>query len=137
MSDIINTIKRYPLSTFLIVVIWIICLIPVPETPLSDISMIDKWTHFVMYGTLSMCLWFECIRNGRMQSASGNIYTVKRWMFIPCVLCTVIMGGLIELAQAYLTTCRSGDWLDFLCNSIGVVLGTVVALILSLFFRRK
>lgn len=137
MSDIINTIKRYPLSTFLIVVIWIICLIPVPETPLSDISMIDKWTHFVMYGTLSMCLWLECIRNGRVPSASGNIYTVKRWMFIPCVLCTVIMGGLIELAQAYLTTCRSGDWLDFLCNSIGVVLGTVVALILSLFFRRK
>jgi VanZ family protein len=33
------------------------------------------------------------------------------------------MGGMIELAQAYLTTCRSGEWLDLLANSIGVVIG--------------
>jgi VanZ family protein len=35
------------------------------------------------------------------------------------------MGGMIELAQAYLTTCRSGEWADLLANSIGVVLGNV------------
>ena len=35
------------------------------------------------------------------------------------------MGILIELAQAYLTTCRSGDWFDAVCNSIGVLLGSL------------
>lgn len=28
----------------------------------------------------------------------------------------------MELGQAYLTTYRSGDWLDFAANSTGVVL---------------
>ena len=45
-------IKKYPISLFLVVAIWIICLIPIPETPLDDVPMIDKWTHFVMYGSL-------------------------------------------------------------------------------------
>jgi VanZ family protein len=36
------------------------------------------------------------------------------------------MGGMIELAQAYLTTCRSGEWLDLLANSIGVVIGNTL-----------
>jgi hypothetical protein len=26
----------------------------------------------------------------------------------------------MELMQAHLTTCRNGDWLDFVANSIGV-----------------
>ena len=33
-----------------------------------------------------------------------------------------------ELAQAYLTTYRSGDWWDFVANSIGVVIGVVLGL---------
>ena len=34
----------------------------------------------------------------------------------------------MELAQAYLTTYRSGDWWDFVANSIGVVIGVVLGL---------
>ena len=37
----------------------------------------------------------------------------------------------MELAQAYLTTYRSGDWWDFVANSIGVVIGVVLGLMLS------
>lgn len=39
------------------------------------------------------------------------------------------MSGLIELAQAYCTTCRSGDWLDFAANTVGVLLGNVIGFI--------
>ena len=52
-------IKKYPISLFLVVAIWIICLIPIPETPLDDVPMIDKWTHFVMYGSLCSVIFAE------------------------------------------------------------------------------
>ena len=46
------------------------------------------------------------------------------------------MGGLLELLQAYATTTRNGDWLDFAANSLGVTLGAVFGMIL-LFLRNK
>ena len=36
------------------------------------------------------------------------------------------MSGLVELAQAYATTTRHGDWLDFAANSVGVLLAAVL-----------
>ena len=54
-----NILKSYPLSVLSVVVIWVLCLIPIPETPLSDIRMIDKWTHFVLYGGLCAVVWAE------------------------------------------------------------------------------
>ena len=56
---IAKKIKNYPLSSLLVVAIWVVCLIPVPETPLNDVCFIDKWTHFVMYGSLTTVIWFE------------------------------------------------------------------------------
>ena len=43
------------------------------------------------------------------------------------------MGGLVELAQAYLTTYRSGDWFDALCNCLGVLLGCLIGILLERF----
>ena len=41
------------------------------------------------------------------------------------ILAPIAMSGCIELMQTYLTTNRSGDWLDFLANSTGVLLAVV------------
>ena len=60
---------------------------------------------------------------------------VRGHLLLGGVLCPIIMGGLIELAQAYLTTCRSGDFFDFVCNSMGVLLGCLVGLILKAILR--
>ena len=43
----------------------------------------------------------------------------------------VALGGLMELLQAYATTTRSGEWLDFWADSVGVLLGTAVGLAMS------
>lgn len=110
-----QTLKNYRCSVFLVVFIWVICLIPIPDTPLDDVRFIDKWTHFAMYAVLTLCIWWE----------SGK--TLRKWGRI--VVLPIIMGGLVELAQAHLTTCRSGDVLDFCANSFGVVIGTVFALV--------
>jgi len=109
-EKMLSNIKSYPFSYILIIVIWILCLIPIPEnTPLSGFSLIDKWTHFVMYGVFSLVICFE----GKRIS----------WYSL---LIPTLMGGLIELAQAYLTTCRSGEWADMLADTIGVILGNIL-----------
>ena len=168
---IAKKIKNYPLSSLLVVAIWVVCLIPVPETPLNDVCFIDKWTHFVMYGSLTTVIWFEYLRKKRPltrhcvtpspQGARGEVCNgpltksneqemvtsssplgermpegqVRGHLLLGGVLCPIIMGGLIELAQAYLTTCRSGDFFDFVCNSLGVLLGCLVGLILKAILR--
>lgn len=125
MNRILNFAKRYPLSMTLVVVIWVLCLIPtVPETPLSRFSLIDKWTHLVMYGTLVAVIWWEYTR----QHTTNN----ARRLFLLAFLAPVAMGGLVELAQAYCTGGRrSGDWYDFAANTIGVVLGTLIGILLA------
>lgn len=112
-------IKKYPISLFLITAIWIICLIPIPETPLDDVPMIDKWTHFVMYGSLCSVIFTEY--------ANRHIKPNIKRLAIGGVLLPIIMGGLIELAQAYCTGGnRSGDWMDWIADSIGVMIGTAI-----------
>ena len=112
-------IKKYPISLFLITAIWIICLIPIPETPLDDVPMIDKWTHFVMYGSLCSVIFAEY--------AYRHIKPNIKRLAIGGVLLPIIMGGLIELVQAYCTGGnRSGDWIDWIANSIGVMIGTAI-----------
>lgn len=120
-----NILKSYPLSVFSVVVIWVLCLIPIPETPLSDIRMIDKWTHFVLYGGLCAVVWAEY---GRQHARPLNR---RAWIYT--LLLPVIMGGLIEIVQA---TCtggnRSGDIMDWAADNIGVVLGQLIGIPLAL-----
>ena len=125
ISKLKNIVKRYPATSFLIVVIWVICLLPIPENvPLGDVPMMDKWTHFVMYGTLCTVMWWEYLRRHEQKNAGK--------LFLLAFLAPIIMSGMIELAQAYLTNGnRSGDWLDFVANSIGVVLGNVIGILLA------
>ena len=126
-----NLIARYPLSAALIVAIWVMCLTPwIPETPLNDVSLIDKWTHLVMYGTLTAVIWWEYLRQHPQPES--------RRLLLLAFLAPVAMGGMVELAQAYCTAGhRSGEWLDFLANSLGVVLGTFLGLILMGIKNRK
>ena len=42
------------------------------------------------------------------------------------VVAPILMSGVIELAQVYLTTYRTGDWADFAANSMGVLLALIV-----------
>ena len=107
-------ILRYTVSWLLIVAILLACFLPVPETEMDDVPFIDKWVHILMYLMLSSSLWIEYLRS------HTHIDYPK--------LCVgaIVLSGLIELGQAYCTTTRSGDWLDFLANVTGVGLGALL-----------
>ena len=52
------------------------------------------------------------------------------------VLMPIVMSGVIELGQAYLTVHRSGEWWDFASNTIGVFTA-LAGMLLYFFFLRK
>lgn len=109
--------KKFPLTLLCAAAIWVLCLIPVPETRLADVPFIDKWAHMVMYGGLTFLFWTE-LRFSRLRPPLSRCAV---WG----VAVPVLMSGLLELLQTYATTCRSGDWADFAANAVGVALGTV------------
>ena len=125
-----NYIRKQPLSILLIIAIWVVCMIPIPETPLNNVAFMDKWTHFVMYATVVIVVSTEYGRRSRRIQWSRYL--------VGAVLLPVVMGGLVELAQAYLTNgVRSGDWLDFLANSVGVLIGSIVGIPLAMHLARR
>ena len=119
IAYIMKSIRKYPVSLFLIAAIWTVCLIPIPETPLNDVPMMDKWTHFVMFGVLSLCIISEYVYRHRKP---------KGWdVALVGMLLPFAMGGMIELAQAYCTGGnRSGDVMDWLADGIGVLIGAAI-----------
>ncbi len=115
-------IRRYPLSLTCILLIWYLCIwfMP-PEMPLKDVKFIDKWTHFVMYGGTCSVIWIEYLR------CHTKLNPMR--LFLLAWLAPVLMSGCIELIQNYLTTNRSGEWLDFAANTCGATIGNVVGII--------
>jgi VanZ family protein len=126
MYFFVRFVRKYPLSLFCILLIWVLSLTPFfPETPFDHVEFIDKWTHFVMYGGTCSVIWFEYLRH----------HKVIEWrkVVLLAVVGMILLGGLIELLQAYCTTTRSGEWLDFFADSIGVLLGTAIGLLMKAF----
>lgn len=130
MNYLCDLIKKQPFTTCLIVIIWILCLIPIPEqVPLKGVPMMDKWTHFVMYGTLCLTIWIEYLKRHKK--------TNKKRIFLFAIIAPILMSGIIELVQAYCTGGRrSGELLDFAANSIGVGIGNAIGILLG-WFRAK
>lgn len=121
-------IKNYRFSLFCIVLIWVLSLMPVPDTDLAeDIPFIDKWTHIVMYlGTCSI-IWIEYYLKHKAE-------TNKIRLLIGAIILPILMSGILELLQKYCTGgLRNGDWIDLAANTTGVVL----AAILGVFFFRR
>ena len=108
----------------LIATIWVLCFIDVPETPLDNVSLIDKWVHIVMYGGTCAVIWLEYLLKHKKLSPSR--------LLVFAVIAPVAMSGVIELLQAYCTGGRrSGDWMDFAANTVGVILGAGVGILLA------
>ena len=76
---------------------------------------------------------FLCLWGYRKQFISSGI-TYKRKAILLAIVISIAYGGLTELMQEYLVPSRTGDWVDFLADGIGTLLG---ATIFYLFYRNK
>lgn len=129
MQNVLKFIGDYPLSLLLTVIIWVLCFINVPETPLENITLMDKWTHIAMYLVLGVVIFWES--NRKRKRAMPPVQEMKKakvvlWTFV----LPALMGGLIEILQANCTGGRrSGDWLDFAADSIGAALALAICML--------
>ena len=122
--------SNYPVSCLYMAFIWVLCFMDVPHTPLDNITLIDKWTHILMYAGTCATIWYEYL--------SRHDSIVRARVFLLAWLAPLVMSGLIEILQEYCTGGRrSGDWLDFAANAIGVTLGNVIGILLAAYRARK
>lgn len=125
-----HILQTYPLSAACFVTIWVLCLMPVPETPLSHVRLIDKWAHVVMFGGFSLVAWAE-------YGLHHPAFSMRRALLAAFAIPT-LTGALVEIAQA---TCtggrRSGDPIDFVADAIGTVLALLIGIPLARMLSRR
>ena len=90
---------------------------------------VDKVVHVIMYATFAfLCIWgyrSQYIAKDKTQRIKALVLTV---------IIGIAYGGLTEIIQEHLVPTRTGDWFDFLADSIGTLLGISV---FGLIFRKK
>ena len=119
---------HYPLSLCVGLVIIVLSLYPFGHIELAEhVPLADKWTHMVMYGVLAFVIWWENTRS------HDHRYDVRLVVWV--LLLPIVLGGVLELAQHYLATYRSGEWLDLVADAIGAAVGALVGRLGS-FLRR-
>lgn len=111
-------IKNYPITLFVIAAILFLSLFNPPKTKLDPINNIDKIVHVCMYGGLELIIWFEYLR-------SHSVLNLKK-IIVWAVIAPIVLGGIMELAQMYLTVKRSGEWADLIADATGVLLGALI-----------
>ena len=115
-------IKKYPVSLVIILaVILSVVFFKPPTTDLGTIPNLDKVVHICMYFGMSGMLWLEFLRAHRRDR------TPMWHAWVGAFVCPVLFSGAVELLQAFCTTYRGGDWLDFAANTTGAVLASLVA----------
>lgn len=118
-----HLVRNYPVSCLYIAFIWVLCFAKIPQTPLDNVTMIDKWVHVAMYAGTCATIWFEYVRRHNKFSAAK--------LFLLAWVAPTAMGGLIEVLQATCTGgMRSGDWFDFAADAIGSTLGAAIGILL-------
>lgn len=116
-------IKKYPFSLIIILTVIYLSLFKPPTIDFPRFTGWDKFVHFCMYGGLSGILWLEFFFNHRKEAGKLKI---KRGI-IGAIVCPILLGGMMELGQSYLTSYRSGDWIDLLANTSGVITASLIA----------
>ena len=128
MNILQHILTKYPFSCIIVIGTWILCFMTIPETPLSSVRFIDKWTHSLIYLVLGLSISLEYLRNTKQPSPKFIIVWV--WLM------PIIMGGLIEILQSYCTNGnRSGEWLDLFADAIGSTIAVLIGILVR--YRAK
>lgn len=114
--------KHYKLTLIASVLILVAILMPGSDVPSVGIPNIDKLVHMGMFGTLSLCYYGEYI----------SLYK-KLPKFLGAWVCMEAYALLTEIMQLFAQG-RSCDVIDFIADSIGILL---VIVIFRVIYNRK
>lgn len=87
--------------------------------PNFNCSYTDKFEHAFAYAVISF-FWMLSYKLGKVPLSSLSLFLI-----------IIAYGIIIELLQLSLTSHRTGDLMDVMANSIGVIMGCVFLKILS------
>jgi len=120
LKDILALLKDKILIIAIIVTVSILylSLMRMPKYNIA-ISHIDKLQHCIAYFTLSISWLLNFYKQNK-----------KYLVVISCIL----FGIIIEILQQTITSYRTGDYLDIIANSVGVLLGL---LFFTVFFKKN
>jgi VanZ family protein len=119
--------KYHLLSLFTGLAILLLCIIKLPPSESGiQIPYFDKMVHFTMYLALSGTYLLEST-----QHSDKSFFRIC----LMAIFLAAIFGGAIEFIQLYLTSYRSGEWMDWFSDLAGAVTGCVVGVFFHLAFR--
>lgn len=86
-----------------------------PSISLPYVIGMDKWIHAIMYLVLTLTLLWDSQQRPKL------------WWIV--AVFSAIFGGFIEVLQEQFFYPRTGDWMDWLADCIGVIVAIIVWLI--------
>ena len=104
-------------SSFYPSLIWFLIILLgsiLPSSNVKEIEVSDKLIHFVFYAIFSFFLFFLS-----HNETLGLDTLIKKWTFVFTI--GTLVGLSIEFIQYTLISSRSGEWIDVLANSIGLI----------------
>lgn len=116
-----NTIKGLKYQIWAIVwtvVILVLCNIKMPDTGGGSgffFEGFDKLVHLGFFFVLTILLFYGKIKH-------QHNYSFRSLTIFKIILITAIIGGGIEILQSTVFTYRSGEWWDFGCDMMGVLM---------------
>lgn len=106
-----HSLPHYLPLALVVIAVLFLTLMPVPAEVVPEVDYADKVVHFIMFGTIACIGWLDIARHRRTP------LLWKQYMVI--ALAASLLGGLIELLQATEYVNRSGDFCDFIADSLG------------------
>ena len=120
-------IRAYWTSIIVCIGILYVSLVRDPGIHLPTFVGADKWVHLLMYTLLGAVATYDSIR-----------FQLSGWrLWLVATLLPILFGGIIELVQEQWFAPRSGEWMDWLADCIGVVVGVVLVMIIKRLYSNR
>lgn len=116
-------------SVVILTILWLtLAPHPLPEADVALFPHVDKFVHAVMFGGLvfAMVVDRELWRNRRYH-LTGRMPRKGIGSLLCFVVTATMLGGVIELLQAWMGMGRGGDPVDFLADGAGATLSALVS----------
>lgn len=120
-------ILGYWRTTIVCIGILYVSLVRDPGIHLPTFVGADKWVHLLMYALLGAVATYDSIR-----------FQLSGWrLWLVATLLPILFGGIIELVQEQWFAPRSGEWMDWLADGIGVIIGAISIMIINRLYHRR